>query len=65
MIKGAVGDLEAALAVFEQANAPVQRRHCRADLDRIQVLLERAAHMGPRGAAEEPSPPGPMKTRPA
>ena len=49
----AAGDLEAALAVFESAGAPVQRRQCQADLDRVRALLdglETGGSMKPRPA---------------
>lgn len=63
-LQSAAGRLEAALAVFKQAGASVQRKRCQADLNRIQALLDANGRDGAEGAADEPLP-GPMKPRPA
>lgn len=64
-LRQAVDALTEALAVFEQAETPVQTRRCREILDRATALLDELTGKGSGGKAKKPSPPGPMKPRPA
>lgn len=62
-LRRAADDLRAALAVFDQARAPVQRRQYRDDLARVEALLDQAGGAG--SEAKDSAPPGPVKPRPA
>lgn len=53
-LRRCVDDLSAALAVFEQAGAPAQRRQCREDLDRAQARLDVATGKGADGGSKDP-----------
>ncbi len=58
-------DLQAALDIFDQIDAPLQSRQCRRDLDRIMAVLARNLPREAQGTAEAPVPCGPMKPRAA
>ena len=49
----AIDDLTAALAVFDAAGAPFQRRQCGDDLDRVRAQFEEATRNGAGGTAED------------